>query len=178
MSFPIGRHNTWGADKKVPQKLADKTISSKYATGFTYVAKAPTKAITGPKIETTLDTLIGNERLLEICISPQRAVNRLEVFSNDIHITKASVNNIPLTPYYLENRRRGKLVTHYIRDNANTELRLSIPKDSVLELTLYEASNDLLNNPLFTVPARPENNIPMPFVLNDAILVTKKVRFE
>ncbi|MEK6152420.1 M28 family peptidase [Flavobacteriaceae bacterium 3-367] len=167
-----------GADKTVPQQLADKTISSKYATGFTYVAAAPSKAITGPKIETTLDTLIGNERLLEICISPQRSVNRLEVFSNDIPITKASVNNIPLTAYYLENRRRGKLVTHYISDNANTELRLSIPKDSVLELTLYEASNDLLDNPVFTVPARPEDNIPMPFVLNDAVLVTKKVRFE
>lgn len=167
-----------GADKTTPQKLADKTISSKYATGFTYTATAPAKAIVGPKVETTLDTLIGNDRLLEICISPQRTVNRLEVFSNNIPITKALVNNIPLSAYYLENRRRGKLVTHYISDNAYTELRLRIPKDSVLELTLYEASNDLLDNPLFSVPPRPEDNIPMPFVLNDAVLVTKKVRFE
>ncbi|MGB5818470.1 MAG: M28 family peptidase [Saonia sp.] len=166
-----------GADKKLPEKLADRTISSKYTTGFTYVSEAPLKKIMPPIVEKTGDTIIGNERVLEICITPQRNVNRLEVFSND-SITKAMVNNIALSPYYLENRRRGKLVTHYISHNAYTELQLTIPKDSILRLTLYEASNDLLKNPLFTVPARPENSIPMPFVLNDAILVTKTVRFE
>jgi len=45
-------------------------------------------------------------------------------------------------------------------------------------LTFYEASNDLLSHPEFTVPPRPVENIPMPFVLNDAILTVKKVTFE
>jgi hypothetical protein len=85
---------------------------------------------------------------------------------------------MPLSKYYLENRRRGKLITHYISDNEYTELHLAIPRDSTLELILYEASNDLLGNPFFTIPQRPEENIPMPFVLNDAILVTKTIRFE
>jgi len=115
---------------------------------------------------------------LEICITPQRNTNRLEVFTNDILINTASVNNIPLSEHFLKNRRRGKLITHYISDNEYTDLQLSIPKDAVLQLTLYEASNDLLNNQQFTIPQRPEDNIPMPFVLNDAILVTKTIRFE
>jgi hypothetical protein len=102
----------------------------------------------------------------------------LEVFTNDVPIQEASVNGIPLSSFYLENRRSKKLVTHYISNNEYTELQLSIPADAILELTLYEASNDLLENPLFTVPPRPENSIPMPFVLNDAILVTKTLRFE
>ena len=157
---------------------AKKTLSSKYSTGFKFTSKAPIKEIPGPKIEKTRDTIIGDHRLLEICITPQRSVNRLEVFTNDVKLQKASVNQIPLSDYFLENRRSGKLVTHYITDNAYTELRLSIPKDSALELSLYEASNDLLDNPLFTVPSRPKGAIPMPFVLNDAILVTKTVRFE
>ncbi len=166
-----------GTNKEVPETLADNTISSKYSTGFSYTSPAPLKQIRMPKIEKTLDTIVGNERLLEICITPQRAVNRLEVFTNEIAISKATVNKTPLTSYFLENRRRGKLVTHYISDNAYTELSLTLPADVPLELTIYEASNDLLSNPQFTVPQRPADNIPMPFVLNDAILVTKTIKF-
>tara|TARA_R110001583_G_scaffold30906_2_gene106256 strand:- start:2115 stop:2771 length:657 start_codon:yes stop_codon:yes gene_type:complete len=167
-----------GDTKKVPEKLADKTISSKYSSGFTYVTDAPIKAIIAPKIETTLDTLIGNERVLELCITPQRNVNRLEVFTNTVEIKKAVVNGIELSEYYLTHRKNGKLVTHYISNNEYTEIRLTLPKDTPLELTLYEASNDLLTNPQFTIPERPTNNIPMPFILNDAILWTKTLYYE
>ena len=160
------------------ENAATKTLSSKYSTGFKYISEAPLKDISSSKIEKIQDTVIGEDRLLEICITPQRPVNRLEVFTNNIKVKKATVNQIPLSDYFLEHRSGGKLVTHYITDNAYTELQLTIPKDSSLELTLYEASNDLLSNPLFTVPARPKDAIPMPFVLNDAILVTKTLRFE
>ena len=167
-----------GSDKKAPEKLAYRNISSKYATGFTYVSDAPLKEITPPKIETTRDTIVGDERILELCITPQRDVNRLDIFTNNITINKVSINNIPLSDYYLENRKHGKLITHYISDNHFTEMSLAIPKDSILELTFYESSNDLLDNTLFTVPERPEDNIPMPFVLNDAILLTKTIAFD
>ena len=115
---------------------------------------------------------------MELCITPQRDVNRLEIFTNKITINKAIINNITLSEYYLQNRKSNKLITHYISNNDYTELKFSIPKDAKFELTVYEASNDLLNNPLFTVPDRPEDNIPMPFVLNDAILLTKTITFE
>ena len=167
-----------GETKKVPDKLADKTISSKYSSGFSYVAPAPMKEIASPKVEIIRDTIIENERLLEICITPQRDVNRLEVFTNDIEIKKAVVNTIGLSPYYLANRKNGKLITHYISDNEYTELQLNFPKNEKLELTLYEASNDLLSNAQFTVPERAVDAIPMPFVLNDAILLTKTISFE
>ena len=166
------------ATRKVPEKLAGRTISSKYASGFTYVSTAPIKEITPPKIEKTKDTIIGNERILELCITPQRDVNRLEIFTNDIALSEATVNNIELSDHYLANRAKGKLITHYISNNDYTELQLAFPKEVKLELTLYEASNDLLKNSQFMVPERPEDNIPMPFVLNDAILVTKTVTFE
>ena len=167
-----------GDTKKIPKKLADKTISSKYSSGFSYVAEAPIKEIASSKIDIGLDTIIGNERILELCIIPQRNVNRLEVFTNAVEIKKAVVNRLELSPYYLANRRNGKLITHYISNNEYTDLRLTLPKNEKLELTLYEASNDLLYNAHFTVPERPDHLIPMPFVLNDAILLTKKLTFE
>ncbi len=167
-----------GKDKKVPEQLSERTISSKYSSGFSFVSEAPTKDIDPPKIETVRDTVVDGERMLDICITPQRNINRLEIFTNDVPIKAATINNVPLSDYYLENRKGGKLITHYVSDNAYTEMQLRLPQDSILELTIYEASNDLLENQQFTVPERPENSIPMPFVLNDAILITKTVRFE
>ncbi len=168
-----------GASKEPPkQNLADKTISSKYSTGFTYVTEAPIKQLSEPDIAVTKDTVIGENRILSICITPQRNVNRLEAFTNAVTLKKASVNGIALSEYYLENRRRGKLITHYVSNNGYTELELELSKDETLELTFYEASNDLLTHEQFSVPTRPKNSIPMPFVLNDAILITKKLTFD
>jgi hypothetical protein len=165
-------------ERSAPEKLTENTISSKYSSGFTYTAEAPIKKIAPPKIEILNDTVVKETRRLRLCITPQRNVNRLEIFSNETPITKATVNGIVLSDYFLENRRGGKLITHYISDNQYTELLLEVPKDSFLELIVYEASNDLLDNPLFSVPKRPKDNIPMPFVLNDAILTIQKLSFE
>ena len=141
------------------------------------MADAPIKELLPPKIEITLDTVIGNKRMFELCISPQRDVNRLDVFTNELNILEAKINNVALSDHYLSHRKGGKLITHFISDNDFTEIQLSIPKDESLELTLYEASNDLLDNPSFSIPARPEATIPMPFVLNDAVLLIKTIKF-
>ncbi len=167
-----------GSEKAVLGPLAKTTISSKYGSGFSATAKAPLKDIPLPTIEVLRDTLIHNERQLEICITPQRNVNRLEVFSSGADILNATVNGIALSEYYLQHRRGGKLVTHYITDNAYTELQLAIAPDTPLELTFYEASNDLLDHEDFQIPSRPRSEIPMPFVLNDAILTIQKLTLE
>ncbi|WP_437399195.1 M28 family peptidase [Flagellimonas lutimaris] len=163
-----------GDDKRKPKA---ETISSKYRTNLNYIADAPKKDIQLPYIDTVMDTIIGENRLIELCITPKRNVNRLEVFTNPMDITAAKVNRIALPAHFLENRG-SRLITHYITNNDFTELQLEFPKDSVLELTLYEASNDLLTHPDFSVPKRPRTSIPMPFVLNDAILTIKTLRFE
>ena len=83
-----------------------------------------------------------------------------------------------LSEFFLKYRNNGKLITHYISDNDYTELDLVIPQHEKLQLTIYEASNDLLANEQFTVPERPNTTIPMPFVLNDAVVITKTIHFE
>ena len=176
---PIAWNGQYLKNKQKPVANKDTTIlSSKYNTGFTFTADTEAKAILPPRIDIAEDTIIGEERLISLCITPQRKVNKLEVFTNAIAINKAQVNAIELSDYYLENRRNGKLITHYISDNDDTEINISVPKDEALVLTFFEASNDLLSNTIFSVPERPKNSIPMPFVLNDAILVTKTLKFD
>lgn len=167
----------FGKNKTVSDPNEYRTIPSKYRSNFSYVAKAQKKAIELPLIDTVRDTTIGNNRILEVCLTPRRNVNRLDIYTNPIQLHSGKINGQPFSTYFLKNRKQ-RLATHYISDNDYTELELSFPKDAALELTFYESSNDLLTHPLFTVPERPKNSIPMPFVLNDAILVIKTLKFE
>ena len=151
--------------------------TSKYGTVFRLMATAPKKDIKIPDLHIELDTIIGESHLLKVCAIPNRLVNRLDVFTNSVTLEKAKVNGIELSEHDLASRK-NHLITHFITDNDNTELELQFSKDDRLELTFYESSNDLLHNPMFSVPERPNDEIPMPFVLNDAILVTKTLVFE
>ena len=164
--------------KVVDNKLTKKVISSKYGSNFTYTNDAPLKDVPKPTIEVQLDTVINAIRNIRLCITPNRPINRLELFTNDIDVLKANVNGVELSEHFLQNRNSGRLITNYISDKNYTDITLEIPKDKEFELTIYEASNDLLDNALFTIPERKEDQIPMPFVLNDAILTIQKVKFE
>ncbi|MFS4454808.1 M28 family peptidase [Maribacter sp. 2304DJ31-5] len=164
--------------KPLPETLSKNTVYSKYRSNFTYTADAPLKKVPAPEIKIQKDTLINENRVLEICIVPQRNVNRLDVFTNKTDIRNASFNGVALSGQYLKNRRNRNLITHYITDNMYTELYLEIPKNAPLELTVYETSNDLLENERFSIPKRPIDQIPMPFVLNDAIVTVQKIKFD
>jgi len=165
-----------GSKNSIPEKTNNTNIYSKYNSGYTHVSEAPVKDITGPVVTIEKDTTFDGDRILEIGIFPQRRVHRLEVFTNSTPVKKASINGIEISELYLKERRSTRLFTHYISNNDSTILELSIPAGSELELTLYEASNDLFEHPMFSVPERPKELIPMPFVLNDAIITKKTIR--
>lgn len=157
-------------ESKAEETIATRVISSKYRTPFSYLAKAPSKEILPPTILTERDTVIGEDRSVLIRINPNRQVNRLDIFTEATSFSGVAVNSLPLPEEFLNRRRGGKLLTHYISNNENTELHLTLPRDSTFTLLLYESSNDLLHHELFSIPPRPNDNIPMPFVLNDAIM--------
>lgn len=164
--------------KSADSLLSKNTISSKYGSNFTFTNEAPLKNVPKPTIEVQLDSVVNNIRTVHLCITPNRPINRLEVFTNDVDIVKADINGIELSEYFLQNRNNGRLITHYISDKNYTDIILEVPQNQELELTVYEASNDLLENGLFSIPQRKEDQIPMPFVLNDAILTIQKVKFD
>lgn len=167
-----------GPEPERPETAGLNTLSSKYNSGFSFIREASRKGIPEPAVEILRDTLIGGRHHLVLEIVPQRDINRLEVFATGAELSAARVNGVDLSADYLSRRRAGKLVTHYVSGNAPTQLDLEFPAGDALELTLYEASNDLLDHPSFSIPPRPAENIPMPFVLNDAVLLIKSLHFE
>ncbi|MCM5661997.1 M20/M25/M40 family metallo-hydrolase [Galbibacter mesophilus] len=150
-------------------------FSSKYGTKFTHVASAPVKNIPAPEITIERDSVWNGKRHVTVCVTPQRNVNRLEIFTDNTTIEECSLNGVSFSENFLK-RRDDRLLTYYISNNHYSELTLVFDENEKPVLTFYEASNDLLNNPQFSVPSRPKNAIPMPFVLNDAVMIKKTLK--
>ena len=165
-----------GETLEKPETSEKEVLGSKYNSRYTYWARTEAKAIPGPAVTIEKDTTLGDMRYLTVGIFPQRDVNRLEVFTDGTPVRKAWINGIELSSFYLKERKTDRLFTHYISDNDSTVLELQIPRDKELNLILYEASNDLLTHPDFAIPERPDTDIPMPFVLNDAVITVKNIR--
>lgn len=164
--------------------VSTNTISSKYGSGFTYSNKADVKeGVRVPLIDITKDTIVDKYRYIDLCISPQRFVNRIEFFAGEqFNFKSFTVNGVDAkadgeSEFVLTKRRGNRLISYYMSDQEPIEISFSAPKDQKPELLLYEASFDLLENELFSVPNRPDDMIPKPFILNDAVLVKKIITF-
>ncbi len=169
--------------KKQPEASGDNVLSSKYQTRFRRTAAAPVKDIPGPTVEILRDTLIRGSRQIRLDIRSSRPIHRVDVYASGNEIRQASVNGTELDSDFLKSRigKEGsaKLFTHFVSDNASSEVDLVVPDNGqAIELEIYEASNDLLSHPRFSVAGRPKRTIPMPFVLNDAIIVHRTFRIE
>lgn len=176
--------NFLGSTPKEASELNKNTFGSKYASGYTYASNAPVKAIPSPKIELSNDTIINNTRFFNICVMPQRDVQRMELFSDSTNLFKSfKINGVEAyrdkgDSLVFQNRKRNRLFSFYVEKGQMLDMQISVPKNQKTELQLFEASFDLLENEHFSIPPRSLNMIPKPFVLNDAVLVKKTITIE
>ncbi len=168
-----------GEKPKEGSSLNTNKLYSKYGSQYTFMSDAPLKVIARPTIEFLRDTLKGNQHLYRIRITPNRAVNRYDIFSNnDAQINNFRANGVKSVDFEsnIASKTSGKLLTYYVVDNLPLEMEFSIPKSQKLDLDLVESSFDLLSNPFLKVKPRKSGMIPMPFVLNDAVIIQQKVK--
>ncbi|WP_396194622.1 M20/M25/M40 family metallo-hydrolase [Flavobacterium sp.] len=168
-----------GDNPKSGKPLNTNKLYSKYGSEFTFMAEAPMKNIAQPTIEFLRDTLKGNQHLYRIKISPNRKVNRYDIFNNrGITINNFKANGVQSIDFKsnISGRTDGKLLSYYVVDNIPLELEFSIPANQKLDLDLVESSFDLLSNPQFSVAKRKSWMIPTPFVLNDAVMIRQKLK--
>ena len=170
------------------KQIFDKTVTeggvknaetkSKYNTHFKYHKKTDYKNIPSSNISIDFDTVIGSKRLLELLITPNRKVNKFEFITNNkltLHqfkVNDAVVNNGK--KYVVE--KGTFLVYNMANSDKSLTLSFSINKNEKLAIILNEISYDLLENPNFSIHPRSAEMMPMPFVTNDAIIITKKLK--
>ncbi|MGL2962757.1 M20/M25/M40 family metallo-hydrolase [Flavobacterium sp. RSB2_4_14] len=168
-----------GDNPKSGTTLNTNKLYSKYGSSYTFMSDAPVKNIAKPTIEFLRDTIKGNQHLYRIKISPNRRVNRYDIFNtNDVQINNFSANGVKSLNFEsnISSKTVGKLLTYYVVDNQPLEMDFSIPANQKLDLNLVESSFDLMSNPLFTITKRKSWMIPTPFVLNDAVILRQKIK--
>lgn len=166
-----------GENPKNAKHLNTNKLYSKYGSEYTFMADAPLKNIAKPSIEFLKDSIIGNQRYLKIIITPNRKVNRYDIFSNTkVTSFKANgVKSIALKSNIIS-KNTNKLLSYYVVDNIPLVMEFSISSSDKLDMNLVESSFDLMTNPLFTIAKRSNWMIPKPFVLTDAVIVKQKVK--
>jgi len=163
------------------RQLSNNTLASKYNSGFSYTKATDVKAIPTSEVDIYKDTVIGDLRHVSMNVKQQRNINRLDVFSDAEYVFKDfKVNGVASfkeseTSNAFEKRRRNRLFSYFVSDNDSLNLEFTIPKNQETKLLLFESSFDLLSNPLFSIPERTEAMIPKPFILNDAVIITKTI---
>jgi hypothetical protein len=168
-----------GNQPKSADFMKDIPLFSKYNSGFTYTAEAPKKDLEEPTIEFLKDQINGDKRELKIRITPNRNVNRYDVFASEemiLYNFKANeVQAIGQKGAKYDRKRGKKILSYYVVDNAPLEMEFSIDKLVPFDMELLESSFDLMRNELFPMIKRQNWMMPTPFVLNDAVVIQKKI---
>ena len=168
-----------GTNPKDAAAFNSLSLPSKYNSGFTFMADAPMKELAKPTIEFLNDHIVGANRYLKIRITPNRKVNRYDVFANedlDIHNFKANGLSLLGQKGSKYERKGKKLLSYYVVDQLPLEIEFSLAASSVLDLDVMESSFDLMSNPLFQMQKRANWMMPTPFVLNDAVVIKQKIK--
>ncbi|TDE06048.1 M28 family peptidase [Flavobacterium sandaracinum] len=168
-----------GENPKKATNLNETPLFSKYNSGFTYTANAPKKDLRKPSIEFLEDRIVGNQRYVKIKISPNRNVNRYDVFANEkmaLHNFKANGVSTLGQKNSLYQRKGKKIVSYYVVGNAPLEMQFSFNVSTAFDMELLESSFDLVSNPLFEITKRENWMMPTPFVLNDAVVIRQKIK--
>jgi hypothetical protein len=176
--------DTWtkgylGENPKEVTAMEDTPLFSKYNSKFTYQAEAPIKNIEKPTIEFLEDRIAGNQRYLKIRISPNRKVNRYDIFANEkMIIYNFKANGVStLGQKSSKYQRNGKkILSYYVVDNLPLEMQFRIDSKTPLDMEMMESSFDLLTNPLFKIAKRANWMMSTPFVLNDAVVIKEKIK--
>lgn len=154
-------------------------LYSKYGSTYTFMANAPLKLIPSPNIEFLNDSTDGREHYYKIKITPNRNVNRYDIFvKNGVVIQGLKANGVKSIDFdsNIASKSSGKIVSYYVVENLPLELEFSIKNNQKLDLELLESSFDLMSNPSFTITKRKPWMIPTPFVLTDAVILKQKIK--
>ena len=155
-------------------------FGSKYNAPYTYAKETPVIDLEPSTISKKKDTVIDGFRRVQVIIKPERAVNRIRLFTDrSVPFSHLSYNGKVIQPdstatSFKKRRTRG-LLSYYLSPGDSLVFDYAIPKGNLPEITLEEYSFDLLEHPKFTIPARPDYTMPKPFVPNDAIIIERVI---
>jgi hypothetical protein len=158
--------------------LQNAETKSKYNTRFRFYKATDFKAVESSKISILKDFVREENRMIEFVIQPKRKINKLEFITNQkMSLTNFTVNDALINEGKKYTVKNGTFLIYYVA-NADKQLTLSftINKKEAIDIIVNEISFDLLTHPEFSFKPRSAAMMPMPFVTNDAIIISKRIK--
>jgi len=167
-------------DAPVKGGFDNSTTASKYGSRIQLHKKTEVKTIIQPLIEIVQDTVIGNFRNVNLKITPQRDINRIELLAlENLSFKTFTVNGETVRKQNHAEfvfKTKGQILSYYFSTmDTHLTILFSIPKEQNPSFVIYETSYDLYESMAFDIEPRTETMMPMPFVINDAIIVKKQI---
>lgn len=178
------RPDTWtkgylGENPKDAAPLNTNKLYSKYGTSFSLMADAPFKNISAPSIAFETDSVSGTTHYYKIRITPNRRVNRYDVFfEGKPMITSFKANGVKSlnVESKISGQTTNKLLSYYVTQQLPLVMEIETSGGEPLRLNLMESSFDLMSHPSFSMAKRSDSMIPKPFVLTDAVCIRMAVK--
>ncbi|MGO2294862.1 MAG: M20/M25/M40 family metallo-hydrolase [Psychroflexus halocasei] len=160
-------------------------IQSKYNSLYKYTANA--EFLNFPSAQTSIEKLKNKNGIVnyQLKIKPSESTKRLIVSMNkSVNFENFSVNEeiIPfknpafIHPFY--NRNKSTVIDYYVVQNEALELNFSLKENLHPDLYIRQINYDLLDNAQLKVSKRSNWMMPKPFVINDAIMTTQKIKIQ
>ena len=160
-----------------PSTDVDKFVTrSKYSTSYRYINETDYRDIAFSTVEVLTDSVYENKRKVSISVIPQRKINSLQVMTKDsLVFDSLAVQNVFLEKDNFK-INSGRILT-YIPSYNDERVVIDMIFDNKLnlEFNLIETSFDLMTNTNFKFKPRSNIMMPMPFVTNDAIILSKNI---
>jgi hypothetical protein len=166
-------------DNPVKGGIDGKVAASKYGTSIAW--HTPTKKI-DLALPLVVDSTDSATNYYRFSITPQRYANRIELKANaNLHFKDFILNGQAFAKqkgenYIMNTEKRKHLLSYYFtKPNETLTLEFTLEKGEKPDITMYLASYDLFTNPNFKITPRTDIMMPTPFVLNDAIVIKKRL---
>jgi len=161
-------------------KYIGNAAGSKYNTPYSYAKETSVIKLPESEIRVVQDTIIGKTVYNTMTIVPKRTVHQMRLYTERETIFNHMEYNgkiyAPDSTETLYKKRGSKgILSYYITQGDSLEFRYGVSKGVNPTFTLKEFSYDLLDNPSFTISARPKTTKPIPFVANDAVIVERTI---
>ena len=153
--------------------------SSKYGTPHKQSALADFIKFSSSDIQILKDTIVENKRNLQLKISPERKINKIDLTTDDPFILNSmSVQGVEFEIEKSEFKiNPGQFLTYYLSyEDKDVTIELDFEENLSPSLNLIETSFDLFESEKFNFKPREDYMMPMPFVNTDAIVLSKKIK--
>jgi len=160
-------------------------FQSKYSTALKHTAKAPLLDLNPSRYSIGIDSLENGMAQVKISIRPNANTERIELYApKEFNFESFQVNGKAADTLYTKNdfyhvfykRYDDRLLTYHVvnREELILDFKAKLP---LPDFEVFDMRFNLLENKDLGIPNRTRNMIPKPFVVNDAIILKKRIKF-